>query len=137
MRTIRTPTIREIFLRTLGEIGNVSASAEAAGIARTALYAWKRADPDFATEWEAALELGGDGLEDAAKKRAMEGSDVLMMFLLRGIKPGKYVQKSQVEINNTMQVADLRKLPEAELMRRLDDLRAQQDGLLALAGPND
>jgi hypothetical protein len=83
------------------------------------------------------LGSGGDGLEDAAKKRAMEGSDVLMMFLLRGIKPGKYVQKSSLEIHNTMQVADLRKLPEAELLRRLDDLRAQQDGLLVLAGPSD
>jgi hypothetical protein len=55
------------------------------------------------------------------------------MFLLRGLKSDRFGQKSAVEINNNLQV-DHRKLPEEELRQRLADLRAQQDGILVLAG---
>jgi hypothetical protein len=72
---LRTSAMREIFLRVLGECGNVSASAEAAGIGRNALYDWRRDDPKFAAAWEEALVVGADALEDEAKRRAMDGSD--------------------------------------------------------------
>jgi hypothetical protein len=133
MRTIRTSATRQVFLRTLSECGIVSISAQAAGIGRNALYDWRRTDQQFADEWEEALLVGADVLEDEAKRRAMDGSDALLMFLLRGLKSDRFGQKSQVEINNNLQV-DLRKLPIEELHRRLADLRAQQDGVLILDG---
>jgi hypothetical protein len=75
--------MREIFLRVLGECGNVSASAEAAGIGRNALYDWRRDDPKFAAAWEEALVVGADALEDEAKRRAMDGSDAPHVPALR------------------------------------------------------
>jgi hypothetical protein len=132
-RTIRTRSIREAFLRTLSECGNVSVSAEAAGIGRNALYDWRRNDDGFASEWDAALAIGADVLEDEAKRRAMDGSDVLLMFLLRGLRPARFGQKTQVEISNN-RAEELRKLPDEELHRRLAELRALQDrdGVIAL-----
>src|ERR1700760_3097839 len=100
MRTIRTQSTREVFLRALAETGNVSASAEAAGIGRNALYQWRSDDLGFARAWDLALELGVDALEDEAKRRAMNGSDTLLMFLLRGRRPEVYGQKSQIAVIN-------------------------------------
>jgi hypothetical protein len=127
---------RDTFLRVLAECGHVSASAEAAGIGRAALYKWRQDDPNFAAAWEEALVVGADALEDEAKRRAMDGSDALLIFLLKGLKADRFGQKSQIDITNNLQM-DLRKMPIEELYKRLDYLRAQQDGLLVLAGPSD
>jgi hypothetical protein len=69
--------------------------------------------------------LGIDALEDEAKKRAMTGSDVLLMFLLRGKRPEIYGQKSQIAVTNKHEV-DYRNLSLDELRARLAKLRAEQ-----------
>ena len=73
MRTIRTPEKRAAFLSALAECGNVADAARLAQVARNALYLWKKDDPDFAAEWEAALAAGGDNLEEEAIRRARDG----------------------------------------------------------------
>jgi len=69
------------------------------------------------TVWQKALEIAADLLEDEAVRRAKEGtqkpvfqggqlvghvqeySDTLMIFLLKGAKPKKYVERLQQEVS--------------------------------------
>jgi hypothetical protein len=115
MRTIRTLEGEKAFLEALAQSGNVSEACDAAGIGRTAAYAWRNDDPEFEKAWEAALVLGIDALEDEALRRAHRGtekpvfylgeqcgtireySDTLMMFMLKGRRPEKFKDRGSVE----------------------------------------
>lgn len=106
--TIRTARRRARFLEALGECAIVSRAAKAAGVSRNALYEWRRDDPDFARDWETAVELGIAALEDEALRRVLDGvdtpvfyagkqvatvrkfSDPLLMFMLRARRPDRY-----------------------------------------------
>ena len=123
MRTIRTPEKRAAFLSALADCGNVADAARQAGIARNALYLWKRDDSDFAAEWEAALIAGGETLEEEAVRRARDGwdepvwyqgqqvgtvrrySDTLLIFLLKGLMPEKYGERQKIEHSGAVDIA--------------------------------
>lgn len=112
-RTKRTPLRVEKFLSKLEEAANVTESAKAAGIGRTAVYEWRKQDSDFAAAWDEAEQKAVDRLEREAIRRACEGidepvfyqgeqvatirkySDRLLEFLLKGNRPEKY--KDRVE----------------------------------------
>src|SRR3546814_5566071 len=64
---------RDIFLKTLSERANVSAAARAAGMSTTGAYKLRRADPEFAQNWETALDSAMAELEAVAYERAMFG----------------------------------------------------------------
>src|ERR1700756_5465712 len=119
--TRRTIQKRQQFLELLSESGNVRASCAALNLCRSTLYQWRASDSAFAAAWDSALELGADGLEDEARRRAMAGSDILLMFLLKALRPEKYRERSQVHIHNNV-TSDLRRLPRHELIRRLEAL---------------
>lgn len=105
------------FLAALEECGSVTESCKAASISRVTVYECKRNDSDFAQKWEQALEAGADKLEDEARRRAMQGvskgSDTLLMFLLKGLRPQRWR-----ETRASMSPADLDKLIEKEFERR-------------------
>lgn len=92
-RTIRpsTKTLwRPAFLKVLANTGNIRASCQAAGISRPeALRAYERS-PKFRKEWDEAMEDAADALAALAWKRAREGSDPMLMFLLRAVRPETY-----------------------------------------------
>ena len=122
-RTIRTPEKVSAFLVALTETASVTASCEVAGIGRTAVYEWRDQDPDFRDQWEAALELGTDALEDEAVRRAREGtdepvfyqgqqcgkvrkySDVLLIVMLKARRGHKFRDQSSVEHSGNVTVA--------------------------------
>lgn len=123
MRTIRTPEKKAAFLSALADCGNVADAARQAGIARNALYLWKRDDSEFAAEWEAALIAGGETLEEEAVRRARDGwdepvwykgeqvgtvrrySDTLLIFLLKGLMPEKYGERQKIEYSGSVDIA--------------------------------
>jgi len=78
------------FLSLLADLGNVTLAAQGAGVGRRTVYTWRTKDPDFADRWEEAAEIGAESLEDEARRRAMEGSDLLLIFLLKGAMPHRY-----------------------------------------------
>lgn len=80
MRTIRTPENQEKFISELTKDVNVTRAAAAADLSRMAVYAWRHEDEDFKAAWEAALEVGNDGLEDEALRRGAEGWDEPVFF---------------------------------------------------------
>ena len=100
------------FLAALENTGSVTAAAEAADISRVRAYELRKLDPAFATLWDQALETGADLLTDEARRRAFAGSDVLLMFLLKGLQPQKW-RESRATIAPT----ELNKMIEVELQR--------------------
>lgn len=129
---------RKAFITGLQETGSVTEAAKAAQISRVAIYSHRKTNPDFAREWDEALDVAADTLEDEARRRAVEGiedpvfhkgekvatvrkySDVLLMFLLKGIRPQKWR-----ESRATMPPAELNKLIDAEFARRAKEKEAE------------
>ncbi len=94
-----TKSKRGQFLRILRDCGTVTAAAKAIGITRQAAYLAKDKYPTFALEWEEAIESATDKLVEVAVKRASKanGSDALLMFLLRGHRPSVYAPERSPE----------------------------------------
>ena len=85
------------FLATLRQTANVKLSCAAAGVPRSYAYDAKDADEEFAAQWKDALDDAIDGLEEAARKRALKSSDLLLIFLLKAHRP-MYRGSSRVEL---------------------------------------
>ncbi len=100
------------FLAALENTGSVTAAAEAAGVHRTAAYKQRSGDKAFSQQWDDAIDQAADTLEDEARKRAFGGSDILLMFLLKGIRPQRWR-----ESRASMAPAELNKMIEVELKR--------------------
>ncbi len=112
------------FLDALRMSGVVTQAAIAAGIHRDTAYFERQRDPVFAQEWTDALERGVDMLEDVAKKRAFEGSDTLLIFLLKSHRPERYRETTRsIQVNVTSD--DLQNMSDEEL----DALDAQLKSL--------
>ena len=94
--TLKKPA-RELFLEALADGVSVTLSCEIARWDRSNAYKLRNADAEFARAWDAALEAGTDKLEDVARTRAMNSSDVLMIFLLKGRRPEKYRERHQLD----------------------------------------
>ncbi len=94
-----TKSKRGQFLTILKDCGTVTAAAKAIGITRQAAYLAKDKYPTFALEWEQAIESATDKLVDVAVERAAKanGSDALLMFLLRGHRPSVYASERSPE----------------------------------------
>lgn len=71
-----TTGLKAAFLAELGRLGTVTAAAEAIGVCRTHAYELRRSDPDFAEAFAEALEEAADRLEEEARRRAVEGTEV-------------------------------------------------------------
>ena len=110
-----TDHAREVFLQTLRDTANVSAAARAANVNRRTVYVWRDETPEFAADWDEALEEATDTLEAEARRRALKGvakpvfykgeacgtvqeySDTLMTLLLKAHRPEKYKERTASE----------------------------------------
>ena len=100
--TKRTPKKTALLLGKLAEGMSITAACKAAVIARSVYYQWRDEDAEFAALADEALEAGTDRLEDIANFRAtrpIDGSDTLLIFLLKARRPEKYRDNSKVEIS--------------------------------------
>ncbi len=92
---------RHTFLDALNTHGVITQAAKEAGVSRQTVYFERRNNQWFADEWEKALERGVDALEDAAKIRAFEGSDTLLIFLLKSRRREIYGERPAPVLNVT------------------------------------
>jgi len=152
-------TWQAAFVKSLAINANVSAAARAAEVARSWAYECRENDPSFAKEWDEALVVAVESLEERAWRRARfddiqykftkegdpilhpetgkpyyehVGSDAVMLRLLEAHKPDLYKQRSAVEMNATVKAEpahDLSKLSTDELLL----LRTLQRKLLPTA----
>ena len=81
---------KQTFLGALRGAGIVQAACHAAGITRKVAYEWRKTDQAFAADWVEALDEAADALVAIARKRALNGSDRLLEFLLTAMRPNEY-----------------------------------------------
>jgi hypothetical protein len=114
-RTKLTRNAREKFLAALREVPNVSRAARLIGMSRRYMYEVREVDAEFAQEWDDAVEVGCDAIEEEAHRRAAKGtlkpvfykgmpvgfyveySDTLMLAMLKAHRPEKY--REHVDMN--------------------------------------
>jgi hypothetical protein len=102
------------------EHGTIFHACEAASISRRTHYDWLKADPGYSAAFEDAKDAVADGLEQEAAHRAKEGwlepvyykgevcgqvrrfSDLLMIFLLKGLRPEKYRERIDTRHGGTL-----------------------------------
>ena len=111
------------FLVALSERGIVTEACAAASVSRTPAYELRKEDEEFAAAWDAALEVAADGLESVMHQRLAEpmgnrGSDVLLMFALKAMRPDRYREKvANPMLSNTDIVVTLKLGPDDILAR--------------------
>jgi hypothetical protein len=81
---------KRAFLVAFAECGSITAACNAAEVGRTTVWRWRREDEVFHALCDRAEQIAGDELEEIARQRAKAGSDTLLIFLLKGLKPDKY-----------------------------------------------
>lgn len=102
------------FISELSKRGIVRDAAAAAKINRSTAYARRKDDAEFADQWASAIEDAADRMESEAVRRAVVGvrkpvyykgtrvgyvqeySDGLLMFLLKGIRPHKFKDRTDI-----------------------------------------
>lgn len=120
---------QERFITALRNSGNVRAACQAAGVHRTTPYKAYAESPEFARQWDEALEDAIDTLEAAAWKRARDGvtrhdpimfkgqkvaekviteySDTLMVTLLKAHRPEKYRERFDIQVKDARARAEI------------------------------
>lgn len=73
------------FLRIFAECGDVSIACRGIGRTRAVMYLHRKSDPRFAELWEEMKRPAFQALEDEARRRAMEKSDLLMIFMMKAL----------------------------------------------------
>ena len=86
------------FLLELQKHTSVAYACERAGISRPSAYEARKKDPEFAAQWDDAIQHAVDLLERRAFLRASRDSDVLMKFLLSAHRPALYRETVRQEI---------------------------------------
>ena len=79
---------------------SVAEAARWVGIPRTTLYRWRRNDPEFAWDWDNPKEQNPmvRSLEFEAFKRALNGNDRLLVFLLKSYDPNMFSERRRNEL---------------------------------------
>ncbi len=102
------------FLAAYAKTARINRAAEAAEVDRSTHYDWLANDPEYSDMFIKARAMAAQQLEDEAVRRAVEGcdrplgvagqvvqvrefSDTLLIFLLKGMMPEKYRERSSVE----------------------------------------
>ncbi len=122
------------FLAAFRETGNVRLACEVAKVGRTSHYRWLEMHPAYREAFDLAKLQAADILEQEAYRRAVEGieepigwyrgvaggtvrrySDVLLMFLLKGLLPERYRERR--DLRSSLAHIDLTQLPDHLLAR--------------------
>lgn len=110
------PAKQKAFLAAYAKTGNISDAARLAKCDRSNHYHWM-ADPDYAEKFQAAQDNAVEDLESVARRRAKAGSDLLLMFLLKSLRPATYRDNFKGEIKvHTPQRVDYSKLTDEQLL---------------------
>lgn len=120
-RFVRTHKARKKFLDELAVGSSVSAAARAAGGTPSNFRNWRRSDPNFAEDWDDAVEEGTDFIEDVATDRALKKSDPLMMMMLKARRPEKYDRGSKLELSGGIDVTGAKQT----LLNKIARIQAQ------------
>jgi len=105
------------FIAALSEAGTVTEACRKSGVSRTTAYRARQQDEAFALQWADVEEEGTELLEKVAVQRAVDGSDTLMIFLLKSRRPQKYRENVKIEHGGEIRT-DLDELSRDQLRER-------------------
>lgn len=103
----RTAINQQRFIKAYEQTYNVTTACQMIRIARTSVYEWIDEYPEFARMFAEVRQKFVDDLEAEAVRRAMQGSDRLIEFLLRSHRPTLYGQHVTTTATITNYVIDL------------------------------
>ena len=86
------------FFACLRNSGNVREASIAAGVNRSTVYRTRQRLKGFQLLWDEALDDACDLLVEEARKRALAGSDLLLIFLLKAHRPELYSDRIRHEL---------------------------------------
>lgn len=113
------------FLEAFAETGMVSQACRIAGINRSTAYRARQRNETFALAWADVEERATEELESVARQRAVDGSDTLMIFLLKARRPETYRENVKIEHGGHIR-QDLSTLSTEELRERARALIEQE-----------
>lgn len=135
-----TPTKRNKFLKTLERTGNKNSAAAHAGVSRATVYALMSRNESFRAKVEMAHDKHTASLEEEVMRRAVDGvdediyfkgkvvgskknfSDALLQKVLEAADPERYGKRSNVNIEQNINVSDSAKAKLAAMLDvKLDD----------------
>jgi 20S proteasome alpha/beta subunit len=96
MRDKRDRQIKR-FIAALTSHGTVYHAAQAAGISRQTAYRWHREDPEFADQWDEAIENAVDVIESVIYQKALSGDVIAAIFYLKAQRP-KFRDRLNIDI---------------------------------------
>lgn len=91
----RTAWRKATALRVIRESGDDGAACRATGVKRWTLRHWRRTDARFERAYQEARESAVDLLVDEAFRRALGGSDKLLVHLLASLDPARFSSAGQ------------------------------------------
>lgn len=86
----RDPSWKMDFINGLRNTANIRLACQLAGVSRIVALRERDNDAEFAEMWDMAMEDAVDLLEATAYKKAREGSEYLLTFLLKSLRPHIY-----------------------------------------------
>lgn len=86
----------EEFLRLLSAGCTVRQAAAGVALDWSAMYRRRRKDAEFAKRWADAQRVSVEALIAEAERRAMAGSDRLLMFMLTNLAPERFKHRQDV-----------------------------------------
>lgn len=114
------------FLVALANSGVIRAACLAVDIERQTVYDHMEKYPEFKADVDQALKSSIELLEASARTRALQGSDMLLKFLLERLKPEVYRETIRVDIRQLLIAAAERQnlnpedvLAAAEMLNRM------------------
>lgn len=140
-----------VFLKSYAQTASITKAAEAAKIDRALHYRWLETFPKYQKAFLEAERQAGDFIESEAVRRATEGvveavyyqgrpvgavkrySDGVMMTLLRGFKPQKYSNKTELSGPDGGPIEIVQRLNAARARMNAENLEAAQKALAAIA----
>lgn len=89
------------FFRLLQAGCSVRQAAAAVAIPFSQLYQQRRGDEAFAKRWDNAKRVKVEHLVAEAERRAMRGSDKLLIFLLQSADPARFRHNASIDVTNS------------------------------------
>jgi hypothetical protein len=122
------------FLAAFRATGNVRLACKAASVGRSSHYRWLEKNSEYREAFDLAKEDAADIIEAEAFRRAVVGvekpvgwykgkpggtvreySDILLIFLLKALRPEKY--RERVEVRGSLAHIDFNRLSDEQLAR--------------------
>ncbi len=98
-REMSTEELKRRFLEAYERYGTVTSACRIVELSRDSPYRWRQQDPEFNEAFENSRNVVADDLEQEALRRAHDGSDLLLIFMLKALRPDKYRERFQADLN--------------------------------------